>query len=224
MTLRKTLLAVASITSVALSLTLLAPASAGEHKFIRLSEEGSQAAQAIKLARLALFNGQTQEATQWLEQAKASLAAAAKETDNWVPKSPETGHNPMIPIDVRLTRAEDFVLSSSKNAQFEQVKAHLKQGELRKAIELLHPDDVHLTLTTTLMPLEASSKAVDEASTLLTQGKYYDANLALKKAEDGWVVDSQNAVNYLADVPTYHQHDKEENEDNPNPPADKPKT
>jgi hypothetical protein len=224
MTLRKTLLAVAGITGVALSLTLLAPASAGEHKLIRLSEEGSQAAQAIKLARLALFNGQTQDATKLLDQAKTNLAAAAKDVDKLVPKSPDTGNGPMIPIDVRLTRAEDFVLSSGKNALFEQVSEHLKQGEIRKAIELLHPDDVHLTLTTILMPLDASSKAVDEASKLLTEGKYYDANLALKKAEEGWVIDSQNAVNYLAEVPQYHKHDKQENQDNPNKPEDKPKT
>ncbi|MFO1430632.1 MAG: YfdX family protein [Candidatus Competibacteraceae bacterium] len=223
MALRKTLLAVAGITGVVLSLSFLAPASAGEHKLIRLSEEGSQAAQAIKLARLALFNGQAQDATKLLEQAKTNLAAAARDVDV-VTKSPDTNKGPMIPIDVRLTRAEDFVLSSGKNALFEQVSEHLKQGEIRKAIELLHPDDVHLTLTTVLMPLDASSKAVDEASKLLTEGKYYEANLALKKAEEGWVVDSQNAINYLADVPKYHKHDKEANEDNPNRPKDKPKT
>jgi len=51
------------------------------------------------------------------------------------------------------------------------------------------------------MPLDPTAKAVDQAGKLLADDKYYEANLALKKAEDSWVTDSQSFVDYLEKLP-----------------------
>lgn len=107
----------------------------------------------------------------------------------------------MIPIDARLTISDDFALDPKKQEQMHKLNEHLKKGETKKAIEVLGPADESVTLTTLFMPLEATSKAIDDASTLLGESKYYEANLALKKAEDGWVSESQSFVEYLAALP-----------------------
>lgn len=213
MNIRKTLLAVTGVAFISLSLAALAAADghANENALIRLSEDGSKAAQSLLLARIAIFDGQPQDAVKLVDQAKAALTAAAKDTDKLAIKSQKNDAGPIVPIDSRLTIADDFVLTPEKKEQMNKVNEHLKKGETKKAIEVLGPADESMTLTTLFMPLEATSKAVDEASTLLAENKYYEANLALKKAEDGWVTESQSFVDYLAALPK------------PEKPADAPK-
>jgi hypothetical protein len=41
-----------------------------------------------------------------------------------------------------------------------------------------------------MMPLDVTVKHVNTATALVKEGKYYEANLALKAAEDGIVVDA----------------------------------
>lgn len=196
-------------TFISLSLAGLAATtehSTNERPFIRLSEEGSKAARDISLARVAIFDGQSQEAVKLIDEAKTTLVTAAKDADKLVIKKPkEANAEPMIPIDARLTMADDFILTAEKREKIAQVNEHLKKGETKQALEILRPTDVKLTLTTLFMPIEATSKAVDQAANLLAQNKYYEANLALKKAEDGWVVDSQSFVDYLAGLPSAGQ-------------------
>lgn len=197
MNIRKTLLAIMATTFVSLSLAVLAAADHNAHEklLIRLSEEGSKAAHSLLLARVAIFDGHTEEAVKLVDQAKVSLAATVKDVDNLAIKSQKSDAGPMIPIDARLTIADDFTLSPEKKSHIDEINKHLKQGETRQAIAALVPADESLTLTTVFMPLEATSKAVDEAAKLLSGGKYYEANLTLKKAEDSWVLESQSFMN-----------------------------
>lgn len=203
MNIRKTLLAVTGAAFVSLSIAALAAVGHGAdaNSLIRLSEEGSKAAQSLLLARIAIFDGQTQDAVKLVDQAKTALATAAKDVDKLAIKSRKTDAGPMIPIDARLTISDDFALDTKKQEQMHKLNEHLKKGETKKAIEVLGPADESVTLTTLFMPLEATSKAIDDAATLLGESKYYEANLALKKAEDGWVSESQSFVEYLAALP-----------------------
>jgi len=203
MNMRKTLLAVTGAAFISLSLAAVAAAvhNANENAMIRLSEDGAKAAQTLLLARIAIFDGQPQDAVKLIDQTKTALAAAAQDADKLAIKSQNTEVGPMIPIDARLTIADDFTLNPQKKEQIDKVNEHLKKGETRKAVEVLSPADESMTLTTLFMPLEATSKAVDEAATLLGESKYYEANLALKKAEDSWVTESERFVDYLTALP-----------------------
>lgn len=203
MNIRKTLLTVTGVAFVSLSLTALAVEhSTNERAFMRLSEDGSKAARTISLARVAIFDGQTQEAKTLVEQAKTALGAAAKDADKLAIKAPKHDDlGPMVPIDARLTMADVYTLTPEKKAEIDKVNEHLKKGETKKALEVLRPIDVQLTLTSLFMPLDPTAKAVDQAGKLLADDKYYEANLALKKAEDSWVTDSQSFVDYLEKLP-----------------------
>ena len=80
MNIRKTLLAVTGAAFVSLSIAALAAVEYGAdaNSLIRLSEEGSKAAQSLLLARIAIFDGQTQDAVKLVDQAKVALATAAR--------------------------------------------------------------------------------------------------------------------------------------------------
>lgn len=203
MNIRKTLLALTSITVVSLSLVAVAvEKNANERTFIRLSEDGAKAARTVSLARVAIFDGQTQEAKDLLDQAKTALDAATKDVDKLAIKTSK--HNdlgPMVPIDARLSVIDAYTLTPEKKTEIGKVNEHLKKGETKKALEVLRPIDVQLTLTSMFMPLKPTTKAVEQAKTLLADHQYYEANLALKKAEDSWVIDSQGFVDYLEKLP-----------------------
>ena len=53
---------------------------------------------------------------------------------------------------------------------------------------------VGVTETQYLMPLKQTQQAVKKAQQLLKEGKYYEANLALKGAEEGIITDSVSLV------------------------------
>lgn len=205
MNIRKTLLVITSATFISLSFATLAATShdTDNRPFIRLSEEGSKAARNISMARVAIFDGQSQEAMKLVDQAKATLATAAQDVDKLAIKKPDKADSgPMIPIDAKLTMADDFTLTPERRKDLDKINEHLKKGETKEALNLLRPADVRLTLTTLFMPIDTTAKAVDQAAKLLSESKYYEANLALKKAEDGWVIDSQSFTDYLAGLPS----------------------
>jgi len=202
---RKTLLVITSATFISLSFATLAATShdTDNRPFIRLSEEGSKAARNISMARVAIFDGQSQEAMKLVDQAKTTLATAAQDVDKLAIKKPDKADSgPMIPIDAKLTMADDFTLTPERRKDLDKINEHLKKGETKEALNLLRPADVRLTLTTLFMPIDTTAKAVDQAAKLLAESKYYEANLALKKAEDGWVIDSQSFTDYLAGLPS----------------------
>ena len=205
MNIRKTLLVITSATFISLSFATLAATShdTDNRPFIRLSEEGSKAARNISMARVAIFDGQSQEAMKLVDQAKATLATAAQDVDKLAIKKPDKADSgPMIPIDAKLTMADDFTLTPERRKDLDKINEHLKKGETKEALNLLRPADVRLTLTTLFMPIDTTAKAVAQAAKLLAESKYYEANLALKKAEDGWVIDSQSFTDYLAGLPS----------------------
>ena len=208
MKIRTLLFSATSAVIIATSLALTGPAMADEHSSVKLSEEGSKAVHAMSLARVAIFEGQPQEAEKLVEQAKTALAAAAKDADKWPRKAKTADAGAMIPVDARLTLADDLVLTPEKKARIDKVNEHLKKGEYKQAVEALRADEIYVTISTALLPLDGATKTVDKAAKLLGEGKYYEANLALKKAEDSIVIDSQNFVEYLDALPKHEKQEK----------------
>ena len=182
-------------------LMLLAQAESAEHSILQLSEDGLKALRAIYATRLAIFEGQPKEAEKLLGQAKAALGEAAKTAEKLAFKSKKAYTGTLIPIDAQLALADDFVLTPEKAAKIAKVNEHLKKGENKQAVEILRDAGIYLNLTAVLLPLEPTTSAVEKAAKLIGEDKYYEANLALKAAEDGVIVDSQSFMEWLEAVP-----------------------
>src|SRR5512132_666654 len=83
-----------------------------------------------------------------------------------------------IPIDARLTVADDLVYTPENADRLAKLDEHLKKGENTQAIEVLRAGGVLVNVTMALLPVEATQKGIDKAK-LVADGKYYEANLAL---------------------------------------------
>jgi hypothetical protein len=178
------------------------PKNEAERTLMKLSQDGFSTMRSVRAARIALFNGKTESVSELLNNAKVSLEAAEKEAPSFVVKVKETlnGKNvenetetekvDLIPIDATLTIADDYVPTNEKKAHIAKANEHFKKGQHKEAMEELRLAEVDLNYTRTLMPIKATMKHVDQAIKLLAEHKYYEANLALKAAEDGLTVET----------------------------------
>ncbi|MFO1104104.1 MAG: YfdX family protein [Methylocystis sp.] len=183
-----------------------APKEVVERALMQLSREGFSAVQAIRAARLALFNGNPEVVAPLLDNAEASLRSAEKDATLFAVKVSETvnvksGETStqsqkldLIPIDATIALADNYVPTNEKSAHIAKANAHIKVGEQVAAMEELRLAQVDLKYTRVLMPIEATKKHVDDAMRLLGERKYYETNLALKAVEDGLTVETTTLV------------------------------
>lgn len=66
----------------------------------------------------------------------------------------------------------------------------MKKGESKEALEELRLSQIDVGFNRTWIPFIASEKHLDDAIKLANSDKYYEAGLALKAIEDGYVKDS----------------------------------
>ena len=181
--------------------------------FMKLSTDGAVAFRALHLARIAIFEADPVAAKKLVADTRAALAKAKVDSTAFmkaeaalkVPKgmnvtpaaAPAAASGPAmawLPIDGQLTLGEDFVATPAKAAAVAEANKHLEKGQRKEAIEKLRLADVNVMFTMALAPLDRTMADVDMAAKLMGEGKYYEANAAMKKAEDGVRYDSVAAI------------------------------
>lgn len=181
--------------------------------FMKLSADGAVAFRALHLARIAIFEADPVAAKKLIADTRAALAKAKVDSTAFMkaeaalkaPKgmnaspaaAPATASGPAVawlPIDGQLTLGEDFVATPAKAAAVAEANKHLEKGQRKEAIEKLKLADVNVMFTMALAPLDRTMADVDMAAKLMDEGKYYEANAAMKKAEDGVRYDSVAAI------------------------------
>jgi hypothetical protein len=197
----------ATIFTAALGLAICANAISAtkeQQKMLdNVSTEGFMAMRDIRLARVAIFSGHINAATSFVEAARQNLAKAGKEAGKATltlkvkerpgakgekQKSTEVGD--LISIDAATMLTEDFAVTPEKKETVAKANEHLKKGDVGKAVATLKAADIGVSVVHTLIPVKATQEHVDKAIGLLKAHKYYEANLALKAAEDGEIVDA----------------------------------
>lgn len=179
-----------------------AKATAQDRDMLKLSQDGFMAMRAVRAARIAIFNGNPQTARDALVSARTSLDAASKEAPVFI-VDVKTGSNgkivsdnksvdrmDLIPIDGQVVLADSFVATPEKKSHIDKANEHFAKSRGKDATEELRLAEVDASFSRVLMPIEATSRHVGEASSLLAAQKFYEANLALKAAEDGLRMDS----------------------------------
>jgi hypothetical protein len=175
-------------------------------ELLKVSNDGFAAIRAIRAARVAIFNGQPTVATKMLNKATVDLKAATKTAPTFVAAAEatvngkvvagevEVGKVNWIPIDGQVSLADTYVVTKEKNQHIQKANEHFKNGQSKQAIEELRLAAINVTCTRVMMPLSTTTHWVAEANRLIGQQKYYEANLALKAAEDGLVVNSASLM------------------------------
>ena len=155
---------------------------------LQVSQDGFDAMRAVRSARVALFNGDTDQARELVQQAQQSLAKAA--ADEKAMGVDQGGDTNLISIDGQLVVDQDYVGTPEKAAHLDQGEQHLKNGKTQEAIEQLKLAEEDIGYTQLLMPLQETRAHVDEAAGKIHDRNFFDANLALKAAEDGLSVET----------------------------------
>lgn len=195
-------LATSLMASAAVAAMTTSTQTAANHDYGKLSVQGANAIHDVRLARLAIFQGQINKAKTYTDDAEAAIAKA--QTDDAVfvkaeselrPPSnmahsstgPTPSTNPIrwIPVDGSMTLGEDFVVTPEKSASVAKASEQLKKGQKEKAMEALKLANIDVNLVLKVAPLEKTRSGIREAALLMRAAKYYEANQALKGVEDG---------------------------------------
>jgi hypothetical protein len=180
----------------------VAKTASQDREMLKLSQQGYQAMRDVRIARIAIFNGDPKAAADMLGKAAKSLAAARTEAPVFV-VDVKTGVQgkivedttsidrlDAIPIDGRIVLSDDYIDTPAKKAHIDKVNEHFAKGRGKEASDELRLAEVDASFSRVLMPLDATTRHVAEATRLMGEHKYYEANLALKAAVDGLRVDS----------------------------------
>ncbi|HGU6052982.1 TPA: YfdX family protein [Klebsiella pneumoniae] len=161
---------------------------------LQVAVQGANAMRDIQFARLALFHGQPDSAKKLTDDAAALLAA---DDASWAKFVKTDAKAKMIAdryviINASIALSEDYVATPEKESAIQSANEKLAKGDQKGAIDTLRLAGIGVIENQYLMPLNQTRKAVAQA--LLKAGKYYEANLVLKGAEEGIVVDSEMLV------------------------------
>ena len=172
----------------------------------KLSADGRKAFQEVRLARIAIFDGQADQAKKYVDEAKESIAKAKTDDTGFIKaeaslKPPagmaqpaaaqgdkttqSTTPTAWLPVDGGLTLDEDFVATPTKAASVAKANDQLKKGDHKQAMETLKLAEINVALVMEVAPLDKTISGIDTAAQLIDSGKYYEGNQALKGVEDG---------------------------------------
>jgi hypothetical protein len=169
-----------------------------DQDLINVSEDAQNTMRDVGVARLALFNGLPGKAQVYIDAAVTRSDAALRDADKYaldIKASKKDGEK-YVPFDAGLTLAEILEPSKEKREHISRANEHLHKGETKKAMEELKVGEIDVALTTELLPIQAANKHIVDAARLIGEGKYYEANLALKAVQDSVVTEilDTNAV------------------------------
>ena len=148
----------------------------------RISEQGLYAMRDVQVARLALFHGDPEKAKELTNEASALLSDDSTEWAKFAKPGKKTNLNDdqYIVINASVGISESYVATPEKEAAIKIANEKMAKGDKKGVMENQY-----------LMPLKQTRNALADAQKLLDKKQYYEANLALKGAEDGIIVDSE---------------------------------
>ncbi|MGU4402448.1 YfdX family protein [Escherichia coli] len=159
----------------------------------RISEQGLYVMRDVQVARLALFHGDPEKAKELTNEASALLSDDSTEWAKFAKPGKKTNLNDdqYIVINASVGISESYVATPEKEAAIKIANAKMAKGDKKGAMEELRLAGVGVMENQYLMPLKQTRNALADAQKLLDKKQYYEANLALKGAEDGIIVDSE---------------------------------
>lgn len=165
-------------------------AKATTNPSLQVSENGFNVMRDIRAARIAIFDGNTDLAEKLVTQAKTDLSTARADIAALVKKGSDKAPGNWIAIDGQLLVSDDFVATPEKAASIKKSNDAIKKGDAKTAVETLKDAAVDVGFTRVLMPISQTAAHIKTALSEMSDQRYYQANLALKAAEDSLNVDT----------------------------------
>jgi hypothetical protein len=165
---------------------------AAEKDLVKVSNDAMMVMRSLRGARFAIFDGQPDEARKDVDAAVTEIANTVRDADKFAvdTKAPARKNDTYVPYDAALTVADTFVPTAESKQHIAKANEHLHKGEKKQALEALKLGKVDLAFTTWLIPVKFAQHHINDAAKLISDGKYYEANLALKAVGDAVVIET----------------------------------
>jgi hypothetical protein len=165
-----------------------------DQDLIKVSDDALMTMRNVGGARLAIFNGVPDKAQVYADAAVTRATAALKDADKYALdiKASKNNDQKYLPFNAGLTVAETLKPSKEKLEHITKANMHLHKGETKQAIETLKVAGIDVALNTELLPIQSAKTRIEDAAKLIGEGKYYEANLALKAVEDSVITEVFN--------------------------------
>lgn len=156
---------------------------------------GFDALQDIQLSRVAIFNGQPQQAKKLLQDANNKINDDQTKWTSFIKKTNAKGidSDDYVIINASIAVDESFQQSNAKNKAIHEANEKLKNGDKKGAIDTLKLAGIAVVENQMLLPLKHTRTDIRQAIQLVNEGKYYQANLMLLSAEQGVIIDTEAA-------------------------------
>jgi TolA-binding protein len=189
-------LAVATLLSTsalaAFAATKPAPAYATQASMLQTADEPLTAVTRAHAARLALFENDIEAAKGRLAEARAEFLDAEKKFNDLTigdTEEPESAER-FLPFDMSMALTETFQATPENTQALEKAYGMMQTGSQDEAIEVLRMASIDVNVSAAMLPIAEVTTQLQNAQNFIDEGKYYDANLALKAVEDSVVVRS----------------------------------
>lgn len=191
---------IASILTTAPSLAVAEPVSDAviahqqATESLKISQQGFTAVQDVRMARLAIFQGVPEHAVKLTDAAAKLLADDSADWKIFARTNKDAAliGDQYIAIDGTIGISENFIATPAKQEALKKANEQLTKGDQKGALETLRLADIAVTQKLYLLPLKHAQKVIADAQKLLSEKKYYEANLALKAVEDSVTINNNS--------------------------------
>jgi hypothetical protein len=157
---------------------------------LKTADEALQAVTRAHAARLALFDNDIEAAKGRLAEAQAQFKDAEKALNDLTIGDTDDPTNAAryLPFDMSMALTEAFTASPENQQALEKATGLMQSGASDEAVDVLRLASIDVNISAALLPVVEVSDQFEKAQTFIDEGKYYEANLALKAVEDSIVV------------------------------------
>ena len=163
-----------------------------EQDLVKVSQDALLSMRDIHNARLAIFDGNTDQAQTYVDAAKTRIDIAENEANKYAldVKAPKADDS-YVPYDTTLTVMDSFEPQGTRARHMPTAaQKHHHHSKQQKGEDTLKLSETDVVLSTNMIPVDFAKQHINEASSLVKEGKYYDANLALKAVDDSVFIQS----------------------------------
>lgn len=166
------------------------PSYQTQTEMLKIADEALGAVTDAHAARLALFDNNLEAAKDKLADARAVFVDAEKELNDFTIGDTEDPSSAakFLPFNLSMALSEDFQSTPETAEALEKAQGLIQSGSTDDAIDVLRLASIDVDISAAMLPVEGASEQLQKAQDLLDDGKYFEANLALKEMEDSVVV------------------------------------
>lgn len=163
-----------------------------QEQMLKTADDALSAMTQVRAARIDILENRIDAAKTAVSDATRSLAMAEADIgalgiNGFGASDPDVEY---LPFDMSMSLTETFSETEENKLALQKAYGLFESADPDEAIEVLRIAEIDVSVSTALLPAQESMMHLQDASAFLSEGKYFEANLALKRIEDAVLIDT----------------------------------